>query len=209
MISVLGGSFDPIHRGHLKIAETVYALMEEGTVWFLPCHFHPFEKKLSPVKDRLNMLKIALRAHPHFKIDSTELKAEKISYTLNTLQLLRKRLNKKESLIWIIGSDVLPSLPNWHNWKDLLNYCHFLIAPRKGPPVMDMDLKNYLDRHQRLDFSELRNDSHGLIYFLKMEPIEGSASAIRKAIQEKKTSIPFLDPEVENYILLHQLYPPL
>ncbi len=129
-IAVLGASFDPSHNGHLTIAENVLKSQKADKVILMPVNIHPFAKKLSNASHRLAMAK--LLAGNNIEVSDLEIKRGKISYTIDTLNELKK-LYPEDHFSWIIGSDQLEKFSKWKSWQYIVNDFGIIVAPRDNP----------------------------------------------------------------------------
>lgn len=133
-IGIMGGTFDPIHMGHLLTAEYVRDAYGLEKVLFIPAANSPFklEKKVESAEDRLAMTRLAVADNPHFEASDIEMRREGISYTSDTIALLRARFGPDVPLYFITGADAINDLPAWHHPRELLELCHFIAARRQG-----------------------------------------------------------------------------
>ena len=121
-IGIFGGSFNPIHNGHLKLAREAFSGLNLDKIYFVPSHRTPFKKKedLFPDPLRLRLLKIALKDRPNFFISLCEMKRKGMSYTVDTLRFFRKRFGKDAQLFFLAGGDTLKNLSRWKSFKEAL-----------------------------------------------------------------------------------------
>lgn len=204
-IGLFGGTFDPIHNGHLHIAKQVLEVLALDEIRFIPCKV-PALKPISIASEaqRLDMLSIALAHEPKYIIDDREFKRENESYTYVTLQSLREDY-PYDSLVWIMGFDAFQQLPQWHRWQELIGLCHFAVVNRPGNrDITNVPLLSFLKKYKTENINSLWNSASGCVLFIDIDPCEISASVIRKDIN----SIPadWLTPEVVQYIQLNKLY---
>ena len=194
-----GGTFDPIHLGHLHTAKAAYHAFNQAPLAFIPC-FEPVHKDHPITKDhRFAMLKLALEDYPHFSIESWEIKQKRPCYALETLSHLRKQY-PNASLAWIIGSD--QDLTTWHHWPDLFKLAHFIRVPRDHHPSPIPDqLKPYITE----DKSEIISQNCGKIYTLSTTPMVISSTDIRTSLAAGEPSDKLPDA-VATYIHQNQLY---
>lgn len=132
LIGILGGTFDPIHYGHLRIALEAMEEHKLSEVRFVPCKL-PVHKKapIASKQDRLKMLRLALNSDKRFKCDSREMERNTPSYMIETLESLQQETN--EPLGLIVGSDILPTLSTWHRWEEITKRAKLLVMPRILP----------------------------------------------------------------------------
>ncbi|HJN38448.1 MAG TPA: nicotinate-nucleotide adenylyltransferase [Gammaproteobacteria bacterium] len=212
-IAVLGGTFNPIHLGHLYIAKTVLTHFNCSECILIPNGQPPHEKAPISAKHRLKMLELAIEPHENFKIDPRETLREGPSFTVLTLQELRQQyLN--ESLIFILGDDAFASLESWFMWETLLDYAHLVIIRRFEPPLTKT-LQSYLNQHLCHQNQTINNHPSGFIYRLNQPLNPNQSSIIRQTLQSHPrrfltNSLNFdpnqLPQSVWEYILDHQLY---
>ncbi len=132
-IGLFGGTFDPVHNGHLRMALEAGEELALEQVRLLPCHRPPHRETPNVDSDqRTHMLRLAVESCPLLKLDDRELRRDGPSYTLETLQSLRAELGPEVSLIWVMGSDSFLGLESWHRWRELLDYAHLLVVARPG-----------------------------------------------------------------------------
>jgi len=206
-IGVLGGTFDPVHIGHLRGAVEVAETLGLDEVRLVP-NFRPPHREApnSSAQDRLAMVRLAAQELPPLSVDSRELERDKPSYTLDTLESLREELEADDQLFLIMGWDAFCGLPSWHRWDELLDHCHILVMQR---PDADSEapeaLRDLLAARNVNDPLALIGSS-GQIAFVWQAPLGVSATRIRQFLANGR-SVRFLVPDaVLAYINAHGLY---
>jgi nicotinate-nucleotide adenylyltransferase len=196
-IGVLGGTFDPIHMGHLIIAEEVRARLDLAEVLFVPAG-QPLLKlnnAISPAEHRVEMIRLAIADEPSFKLSAMEIERPGPSYTVDTMTELRSQIGAEDKLFFILGWDNLNQLPHWHEPSRLVRLCYLVPVRRVSYPSPDLD--------------SLEAAVPGLsqsIIMLDTPQIEISSSEIRDRLA-RGLSIHHLVPEpVERYIKQYGLY---
>jgi len=196
-IGVLGGTFDPIHIGHLKVAEEVTASLKLSEVIFMPAG-QPWLKinnAISPAEHRLQMMRLALAGRANFRLSTMEIERPGPTYTVDTMAELERQLGEGDELFFILGWDNLTQLPQWHEPSRLIKLCRLVAVPRVdfSPP----------------DLASLEAAIPGLeqrVILLEKPRIDVNASEIRRMVRDG-LSIQDLVPEVvERYIKEHKLY---
>ena len=207
MIGILGGSFDPVHFGHLHIAQEVYQQLHLNEVRFLPCKTPVSAKKIvATEQQRLTMLKLALQPYSYFSIDERELHRASPSYMVETLVSLRLELGNTP-LGLILGADNLASLDHWYQWKSLIDFAHLLIVPRPDHTnTYSKEIHAFVKKYQIQDFSLLSKQSAGFLFMTHVKALPISATLIRKAIASGDPPVGLLPPAVLDYILEQKLY---
>ncbi|PIJ48796.1 nicotinic acid mononucleotide adenylyltransferase [Erwinia sp. OLTSP20] len=183
LYALLGGTFDPIHYGHLKPAEALARQVGLGKVTLMPNNVPPHRPQPeASAAQRLTMLRLAIRGRPLFDIDERELQHHAPSYTLDTLQTLRAERGDRQPLAFIIGQDSLLTLPSWHGGYSLLNYCHLLVCQRPGynQQMKTEDDQRWLQQHQVNDPRRLHQQPAGCIFLAQTPLINISATEIRQ-----------------------------
>ncbi len=132
-IGILGGTFDPIHTGHLMTADYVMQQLALELVIFIPTGNPPHKSgRVASAHDRYIMTILATSDNPDFRVSDIEVKREGLSYTIDTLQLLREQYGQETEFYFIVGTDATAEIPSWENAHGLLEYCHFVAATRPG-----------------------------------------------------------------------------
>lgn len=214
LIGVLGGAFDPIHYGHIKLAKAWQDVATLSKVLFIPSGLAPHKNIVLENKHRVEMLNLALNPYTNFFTDDREIKKNqndlKPSYTIETLQSLIIEKKEDQAFCFLMGSDAFLNLESWHLWNELFNYCHILIVERRESAILEDQLTSSLKKEwsERLtqNIEDLRGSSYGLIMTKKFEYIDISSSQIRDAIYSNKNLTDLLPAAVADYINLHGLY---
>ena len=214
LVGLLGGTFNPIHFGHLRMAQELADALNLSEVRFIPSA-NPPHKSMPTVsaKHRAAMVQLAIVDNPLFKLDTRELARIGASYTIDSLISLREELSQEDkqpiSLCLIMGSDAFVHLNTWARWQVLLNYCHIILVQRptasKQAKLPD-ELAVFLQDHYTEDLGDLTNNAAGYIHMQAITPLEISSTNIRNALI-KKLSARYLVPEkVIHYLVKHKLY---
>lgn len=196
-IAVMGGTFDPIHNGHLIVAEYVRTSLKLDKVIFIPSGVHPFKnnKNITEGKKRLDILSLAIKSNEYFDISTMEINREGITYTIDTIKEL-KEIYKEDAVYFIIGSDIIFEIEKWKGFEELIELCKFILLYRPGKN--EDKIENRIEELKKL---------YGLEFTRVEAPlIEISSTEIRERVKED-LSIKYLVPEiVEDYIYKHKLY---
>lgn len=198
-IGVLGGTFDPIHLGHLIVAEYIREKLGLREVLFVPAG-RPWlklkeEKQVTPAEHRLAMVRLAVASNPHFKVSTMEIDRPGPSYSIDTVLELRTKLEVGAEIYFILGPDALAKLPKWKDPERLLESCHVVGIGRPGHAKTDL---------RKLEASLPAVSQH--IVLMDVPQIDISSTDIRKRVAGG-LSIRYLVPEaVEKYIAEHRLY---
>jgi len=206
-VGILGGTFDPIHHGHLRLALEMAAALELAAVRLLPLHAPPHrERPIAPPELRLRMILAAIEGQGTLLADDREIKRQGISYTVDTLAEFRRE-HAEVPLCLILGMDAFLSLPTWHHWERIIELAHIAVAHRlDAAPPPSAALHAFLDRHRTGDPKDLHRTRAGRVYFAAIPVLEISASGIRKRIAAGG-NVHFLLPEaVLQFICRYGLY---
>ncbi|MGD8642902.1 MAG: nicotinate-nucleotide adenylyltransferase [Chromatiales bacterium] len=209
-VGILGGTFDPIHLGHLRPALEVYEALDLDEIRLIPCHVPPHRRRpMSDATDRLRMVELAVDAEAGFRVDRRELERQGPSYSVDTLRSLRTDLGSSVSLCLIMGMDAFAGLPGWHRWDELIELAHIVVTHRPGSPASsDMDLGDWLDSVRSDDVSALHDRPHGHVLFCPVTQLDISATDIRRRIRAGKSARYLLPDPVWHYIRERGLYHP-
>lgn len=206
-IGIFGGTFDPIHIGHLRMALELKEQLDLDEMRLLPCH-QPPHRDVPQVSSaqRAEMLRIALQDCPELQLDERELQRDKPSYTYDTLLELRAELGSDVSLVLCMGEDAFAGLPNWYCWQELIRLAHIVVIARPGWNIPESgDARDLLDEYQG-EPKCLTEAAAGSIVLQSPRLLPISATEIRQQIQVGK-SAQFLVPDaVWNYIKANHLY---
>lgn len=182
-IGVFGGSFDPIHIGHLRTAWELLQNLSLDEVRFLPCRVPPHrDMPVAPAELRLQMVRAATRGQPGFVVDTRELKREGPSYSVDTLASLRGDYPERP-LALLVGMDALLGFPDWHRWQEIFDFAHVVVAHRPGwKPPTDGRMGQLLSRLMVATVDELFAHPAGRIFVQPVTQLEISSSAIRALV---------------------------
>ena len=201
MIGIYGGSFDPIHLGHLKTATTLKTELQLDHLFLLPCCEPVHKDGLKyPSNDRLKMLNLALEKFTTLEIDSREILRGGGSYMIDTLHEL-KQIYRDEPICLIIGMDSFLKIKTWKDWQEFSKLVHLVILQRQGFNNIDSSLDSF---HNTKEVNELRLESNGLLYFSNCPKINISSSDIRDRIAANQNLDDLLPKSVINYLRLHE-----
>ena len=201
MIGIYGGSFDPIHLGHLKTATTLKTELQLDHLFLLPCCEPVHKDGLKyPSNDRLKMLNLALDKFSTLEIDSREILRGGGSYMIDTLHEL-KQIYRDEPICLIIGMDSFLKIKTWKDWQEFSKLAHLVILQRQGFNIIDSSLDSF---HKTKNVNQLRLESNGLLYFSNCPKINISSSDIRDRIAANQNLDDLLPKSVINYLRLHE-----
>ena len=219
-IGILGGSFDPVHRGHLRLASEARQQFQLDQILFVPAHQSPHkqDQPFTESHHRLAMLKIALQNQPGIEISEIELKRRGLSFTTETLEALQGERPTAEFAL-ILGADTFQNFGTWRNFPSILSMAHLLVAHRPGhamPPALQF-LQDVLGEQAR-DYRLLPTEKQKQVFensttksriaFFEIPPLDISDSEIRQGVHRNPLIKKMLPPDVDQYIITHHLYPP-
>jgi nicotinate-nucleotide adenylyltransferase len=211
LIGILGGTFNPIHFGHLRMAQELADAIDFSELRFIPAA-NPPHKPAPEVSagNRAAMVELAICNNVLFKLDTRELAREGASYSIDTLTSLREEFGKSVALCLILGSDTFVKLNTWHRWRELLDYCHIILVqrPNAAPdqPKLPDELAVLLHDNYTEDVADLSKKSEGYIHMQKITALDISATKIREAFKKGESSRYLLPDNVIEYIRGHHLY---
>ena len=214
-IAVLGGTFDPVHYGHLRFADDVRRALDLPEVRLVPVGDPPHRAgPIANAADRLAMLRLALDEFPGIVVDQRELRRAGKSFTVLTLEELRREYPDRPLLL-LLGADAFRGLPSWHRWREIFDLAHLVVVERPGVDLaagLPAPLVPYWRDRLTGNSEDLRAQPAGAIYVQAIAPHAMSATAIRDALANthaRDTGLHgLLPPAVLAYIDLHHLYRP-
>ena len=182
-IGVFGGTFDPIHYGHLRTAFELLQTLDFDEVRFVPCGDPPHRGvTFAPAALRLDMVRLATRDEPRFVVDDRELQREGPSYTVDTLASFREEFPDR-SLCLITGMDAFVGLPTWHRWGEILDFAHIVVAHRPGWQAPDEGaLGELLSRRRTRSADDLRGRLYGGVHIHAVTQLEIASTGIRSLV---------------------------
>ena len=197
-IGIIGGTFDPVHNGHLMLGKQAY--MESGLdeIWFMPSHIPPHKKDhvVTDGKQRLDMLYLALENFPYCRVSEFEMERDGNTYTAQTFELLKKQYTDIR-FSFIIGADSLFQIESWYHPEKVMAMTTLLVSGREyesGNITLEMQA-DYLHKKYQAD-----------IRFLHNEEMDISSAGIRKKVLEGKDIAGDVPDKVKEYIVFHNLY---
>ena len=210
-LGLFGGTFDPVHFGHLRLAEESIAHLGLGGVRWIPAGQPPHrETPQVTAAQRLEMVLRSTAGNAQFSVDASEVEAAAPSYTVHTLERLRAELGAEQSLVLLVGADAFAGLATWHRWRDIFALAHIAVSHRPGFPVEISGLPQalateFIDR-RLTDVSGLKDAPAGRIATFTMTQLAISATQIRKLLANGLSPRYLLPDSVLDYIQHHQLY---
>jgi nicotinate-nucleotide adenylyltransferase len=199
-VGILGGTFDPIHYGHLAIAEEVREALDLDRVFFVPAGKppHKLDERITPAEQRAAMVALAIEGNPAFVLSRIELERDGPSYTVDTLELLTQEARRQgigRELYFILSEEALAGLPNWRKPERIMALCRLAVVPRPGaaaPDELELEAR-FAGRADR-------------IVPIRTAPLAHSASEVRRRAAAGQSIRYLVPPAVEAYIRDHRLY---
>jgi len=198
-IGLLGGTFDPIHLGHLIIAEGVRQKLGLGKVIFIPAG-HPWlkaDRQITAAKHRLAMLKLAIESNQYFEVSTAEIDRLGPSYTVDTVEAMRNEMGPQNTMYFIVGPDALADLPRWKDPARVATLCQIVGVNRPDVPNIDLAA-----------LEAVSPEISSCAKFVDVPQIGISSTAIRESVRAGLSICYMVPAEVERYIHEHQLYSP-
>lgn len=210
-LGLFGGTFDPVHFGHLRLAEEAISHLGLSAVRWVPAGRPPHRgtPQVTP-QQRLEMVLRLTAKNPRFFVDPAEVEAARASYTVETLERLRGEFGHQQSLVLLVGADAFAGLFTWHRWRELFSLAHIAVSHRPGFPVERASLPDELasefaDRRAE-NPQVLATTGAGQIVTFAMTQLAISATQIRHLLANGKSARYLLPDAVLDYIQHHQLY---
>jgi len=201
-IALFGGTFDPIHLGHTKVAEAAADHIGAEEVFFIPAKRSPLKSFLPVASDRqrLDMIRLAIEGKERFRVSDYELKRAEPSYTLHTVMWFQEKYGPDVTLHWLIGADTIDELDHWYRIEELIDRCNLSTMYRAGFPPPDFSRFESIWGPQRVE--KLRRN------IIPTPLVDISSTCIRKRLASGLDVSEMLHPAVAEYIQRHRLYRP-
>lgn len=212
-IGIIGGTFDPVHYGHLRLAEEARAALGLASVLWIPAGQPPHrDAPGAGAGHRLAMTRLALAGNAGFELDDGEVSAAQPSYTVTTLERLRARHGAQCPLVLLLGADAFLGLASWHRWRDLFDLAHIAVAGRPGfalaAHAMAPALAAQFGARRSDDTGALRRAPAGAIVQFEITPLAISATQLRVLLGAGRSARYLLPDPVLDYIGRNHLYSP-
>lgn len=206
-LGILGGTFDPIHHGHLRLAIEMAEALDLAEVRLVPLYLPPHrEPPTAPPALRLRMLDAAVADTPPLRVDDRELRRARVSYTVETLAELRGDLPGRP-LCLILGMDAFAGLEDWQRWREIIGLAHLAVAKRPGSVLSPSSpIQDVIDCHGVTDPSDLHRREAGCLLIREVPALDISASAIRARIAAGRSPRHLLPDAVLELIERNSLY---
>ena len=215
-IGLLGGTFDPVHNGHLAVAKHVLLALGLDAIWFIPASLPPHKYghgdglEISSFAYRAAMLERAISQNSSYSISDIEAKRSSPSYSIDTIQILLQQTGPQADLYFIIGADAFLEIDTWKRFKELPSLVNFVVISRPGYPP---DRVGEVIRHNFPDYTyepahETWSSRHckGLFILQHMEPVPISSTEIRAKVRRGEDIADLVPQQVKDYIKKHKLY---
>jgi len=208
LIGILGGTFDPIHNGHIRLALEAQVQLKLDQIRLIPVNIPPHRAKpIASTVQRQRMIELAIKDQSCFSIDCRELESEEISYSINTLKSLREEF-PEDALCLILGRDAFNKIDSWKDWQELLHYAHIIVAnrPNESSTKLTGELQSWIEKNLITDHTLLKNNLSGNIHFINIPMLDISSSMIRQLCSEQKAIDNLLPTTTQTYIKDNHLY---
>ncbi len=204
----MGGTFDPIHNGHLRTALELQQWMGVERVNLIPSK-EPVHRSAPgrSAEQRLQMVDLAVQNESALHADAREVKSAKPSFSLHTLESLRYELGGERPICMIMGMDAYQTLPTWHEWERFVDLAHLIVVRRPGYDVPECDtLKKFTAKHETESVSKVLSTPAGFVLFHELTPLGISATQIRQTIARGLSPRYLFPDQVWQYIQDNRLY---
>ena len=213
LVGIFGGTFDPIHYGHLRVAEEIVETVGLQKMYFVPAGMPRLRH--SPVaspQHRVEIVRLAIQKNPDFVLDGREIYRDGVSYSIDTVREFKQEFGEEVRLCLVLGADAFIKLPEWNNWKELFNLCHFIVSTRPGytftliKELLSKELREECSQRWVSNTETLKKETSGLIFIASTTMLDISATSIRAHIAVGR-NVRHLVPSVTvNYISKNKLY---
>lgn len=213
LVGIFGGTFDPIHYGHLRIAEEIVETVGLQKMYFVPAGIPRLRH--APVvlsQHRVEIVRLAIQKNPVFVLDEREIYRDGVSYSIDSVCEFKQEFGEEIRLCFVLGVDAFIKLTEWNNWRELFNLCHFIISTRPGymltsiNELLPKELKKECSQRWVSSADSLKNGTSGLIFIASTTMLDISATSIRAHIAAGR-SVRYLVPDIAiNYISANKLY---
>ena len=207
-VGVFGGTFNPVHYGHLRSALELVETLQLAQLRLMPCAVPPHrEAPACTAEDRAAMVELAVEAEPHLACDRRELQRPGKSYTIDSLVELRDELGEENPLCLVMGCDAILGITGWHRWQELLDWAHIVVIARPGWRLPGSgEVARWMAHHRLSGSEQLRGSAAGGILVQELRPLAISSTEIRALLGERRSPRFLLPEAVLDYIQSRGLY---
>lgn len=186
---IYGGTFDPVHHGHLRLAVELREHLEVSEVALVPCHIPPHRESPGASSDRrLELLRLAIAEEPGLVVDDRELNREEASYTADTLRQIREEIGPDEPLVMVVGTDSFASFDRWREWERIPELAHIIVVVRPGSPIRPESAPaDLMKARAASSVDELHAGACGRVLALEPPLMDISATGIRQRIADGRS----------------------
>jgi len=201
---IFGGTFDPVHNGHVQTARELAARIGFPQVTLMPCGdaYHKASDQAS-AQDRLEMLNLATAAFSELVVDGRELDRAGPTFTVDTLRQLRSELGPNTHISWVMGQDAANGLTRWHQWQDLFQLANLIVVARPDEHWPEM---NEWPADVLTDPETFKQQAHGAVFCMSLTPLAISSSMVRKKVKDQQSIDDLVPAPVVNWIQANGLY---
>ena len=217
-IALYGGTFDPVHRGHIAVAQRLSGIFTLDIVLFIPAYLAPHKRvtKVTPAIHRYAMLALATQDEARFRISTIELDAPEKPYTFETISSMQDSLRRDAEIFFVMGADSWMEITTWREWEKVLALSNHIVVTRPGyelsaAPFAPEFLERIVDLRgkEKEDAAQVIGKSSGpMVYLTDAVNADVSATSIRRAVRERRENdwLPYVQPTVADYIRKYELY---
>ena len=208
MIALLGGTFDPIHNGHIHAANSAAMALAVARVdLVLAARPKHRAAPVASIEHRWAMLELAVADQPRLGADDREIRRGTATYTIDTLEDVRAEAGPDEPIVWLLGWDAYRQLPTWHRWRDLSTFAHLAVLKRPGADeALDATMRAFTERHRVDERAELMHTAAGSVLFVDAPMQAISSTDIRARLARGDDVRALLPSAVSTYITNHRPY---
>lgn len=207
-VGLFGGTFNPIHLGHLRGAEEIREVFHLEEMIFVPSSIppHKMTEKVIEASHRLEMVRLAVSGNPYFSVSDVEISRPGKSYSIETIKYFQER--RQDTFFFILGSDAFVEIETWKEFQNLFSLCHFIVMTRPGsqkeiPPLPRALAPNFRYASEKKAWVHV---SGYMLYFKEISFLDISSTKVRELIEKGRSVRYLIPPEVETYIREHSLY---
>ena len=205
---IFGGTFDPVHHGHVTLAESILGVLEkDAQIVFVPNKEPPHRGlPLASSRERIDMLNLALQGRSNFCVDDIEIKKAGVSYSIQTLKSYRKTYGQNFSLNFIVGLDAWQSFGGWHQSDQIARHSNLIVYSRPGQYTFDTSSNRNFGFQFKENIIDLSDVNRGCLFYLSLKKSKISSSDVRLAARRREDLSSMVNLDVAEYIERHRLY---